>query len=120
MGPDKRESPRTEILGRLAGEVSVTAPALIRDISRGGAQIECAFPLILGTAHELRLCLGDDAIVVRARVAHCQIADIGRDLVRYVAGVEFVELPPHAEAAIAAYLDRVRREREPLRGSDPT
>jgi len=119
MGPDKRESPRTEILGRLAGEVSVPAPMLIRDISRGGAQIECAFPLILGSAHELRLHLGDDSVVVRARVLRCQIADIGRDLVRYVAGVEFVELAPHADAAIAAYLDRVRREREPQPGADP-
>jgi len=116
MGPDKRESPRTEILGRLAGEVSVSAPTLIRNISRTGAQIECAFPLVLDSAHELRLHLGDDAVVVKARVVHCQIADIGRDLVRYVAGVEFVELPPHADAAIAAYLARIQRERDAGRG----
>jgi hypothetical protein len=116
MGPEKRGSPRTEILGRLAGEVSVPAPTLIRDISRKGAQIECAFPLILGSAHELRLHLGDESVVVKARVVRCQITDIGRDLVRYVAGVEFVELAPHADAAIAAYLDRIRREREAGRG----
>jgi hypothetical protein len=111
MSPDHRESPRTEILGRVSGEVSVPAPMLVRDISRKGAQIECAFPLILGSVHELRLHLDEDSIVVRARVARCHIADIGRDLVRYVAGVEFVELPLHADAAIAAYLDRVQRER---------
>ena len=116
MGPEKRESPRTEILGRLAGEVSVPAPTLIRNISRKGAQIECAFPLILGSAHDLRLHLGDDSVVVKVRVVHCQIADLSRDLVRYVAGVEFVELPPHADAAIAAYLDRIQREREAGRG----
>ena len=40
MDPDRRESLRTEILGRLAGEVSVPAPMLIRDISRGGAKIK--------------------------------------------------------------------------------
>jgi hypothetical protein len=112
MGPDKRESPRTEILGRLAGEVSVPAPTLIRNISRTGAQIECAFPLLLGSAHELRLHLGDDSVVVTARVVRCNIAEIGRDIVRYVAGVEFVDLPPHAGTAIAAYLDRLRRERD--------
>jgi hypothetical protein len=112
MDPDRRESPRTEILGRLSGEVSVPAPMLVHDISCSGAQIECAFPLILGSAHELRLHLDDDVVVVKARVVHCQIADLGRDLVRYVAGVEFVDLAPYAEAAIAAYLDRVRRERE--------
>ena len=116
MDPDKREAPRTEILGRLSGEVNVPAPMLVRDISRTGAQIECAFPLILGSAHELRLYLGDDSVVVTARVVHCQIADIGRDLVRYVAGVEFVELPPHADAAIAAYLDRIQRERDSALG----
>jgi len=116
MDPDKREAPRIEILGRLPGEVSVPAPTLIRNIGRKGAQIECAFPLILGSAHELRLYLGDDSVVVTARVVHCQIADIGRDLVRYVAGVEFVDLPPHVDAAIAAYLDRILREREAARG----
>jgi hypothetical protein len=46
----------------------------------------------------------------------CQIADIGRDLVRYVAGVEFVELTSHADAAIEAYLERIGREREAGRG----
>jgi PilZ domain len=116
MGPDKREAPRTEILGRLSGEVNVPAPMLVRDISRTGAQIECAFPLILDSAHQLRLHLGDDSVVVQARVVRCQIADIGRDLVRYVAGVEFVELPPHADAAIAAYLDRILRERDAALG----
>jgi hypothetical protein len=112
MDPDRRESQRTEILGRLTGEVSVPAPMVVHDISRVGAQIECAFPLILGSVHELRLHLDDDAVVVKARVVHCQIADLGRDLVRYVAGVEFVDLPAHAEAAIAAYLEELDRGRE--------
>jgi hypothetical protein len=61
----------------------------------------------------LRLHLDDASVVVKARVVRCEIADIGRDLVRYVAGVEFVELPPHADAAIAAYLERITRERDP-------
>lgn len=116
MASDKREAPRTEILGRLAGEVSVPAPTLVHDISRTGAHIECAFPLILGSAHELRLHLGDGSVVVTARVVRCEIADIGRDIVRYVAGVEFVDLPPHVDAAIAAYLDRLQRERDTRSG----
>jgi len=116
MGRDKRQAPRTEILGRLSGEVSVPAPMVVRDISRTGAQIECAFPLILDSAHEIRLHLGDDSVVVKARVVRCQIADLGRDLVRYVAGVEFVELTPHADAAIEAYLERVARDRDAWSG----
>jgi hypothetical protein len=112
MGQEKRESPRTEILGRLSGEVTVPAPMLVRDISRTGAQIECAFPLVLGSAHEIRLHLDDDTVVVRARVVRCHIADVGRDIVRYVAGVEFVDLPAHTDAAIALYLENLTRERE--------
>lgn len=112
MGQEKRESARTEILGRLSGEVTVPAPMLVRDISRTGAQIECAFPLVLGSAHEIRLHLDDDTVVVRARVVRCHIADLGRDIVRYVAGVEFVDLPVHADAAIALYLENLKRERE--------
>ena len=111
MSVERRQFPRIEILGRLAGEVTVPTPVTVRDISRGGALIECAFPLVLGGAHDLRLHLGDDAVVVTARIARCEIADLGRELVRYMAGVEFVAVPPHAEAALAAYLERVERER---------
>jgi PilZ domain len=117
MDPDKRTEQRIEILGRLSGEVTVPAPMLVRDLSRSGAQIECAFPLILGSAHELRLHLDDESVIVRARVVRCHITDVGRDVVRYVAGVEFVDLPPHADAAIALYLEALRREREADRGS---
>jgi len=112
MSQEKRESPRTDILGRLSGEVTVPAPMLVRDICRTGAQIECAFPLVLGSAHEIRLHLDDDTVVVRARVVRCHIADVGRDRVRYVAGVEFVDLPAHADAAIALFLENLTRERE--------
>jgi hypothetical protein len=112
MTHDKRESARIDILGTLAGEVSVLAPILIRDISQTGALVECGFPLILGSGHDLRLHLGDDSVVVKARVVRCHIADIGRELVRYVAGVEFVNLPPHVGVAIAAYIEQLRRLRE--------
>ena len=118
MSREKRESPRTEILGRLAGEVTVPAPMLVRDISRTGAQIECAFPLVLGSAHELRLHLDDEVVIVRARVVRCQIADIGRNMVHYVAGVEFVDVAPHTDAAIALYLAGLLQERGSEDGSD--
>jgi c-di-GMP-binding flagellar brake protein YcgR len=111
MDTEKREAPRVDILGKLSGEVSVLAPIVIHDISRTGAQVECAFPLILGSGHELRLFLGDDPVVVKARVVHCQITDLGHELVRYVAGVEFVDLAPHAAQAISAYIERLERER---------
>ena len=111
MDHEQREFPRLDILGRLSGEVSVLAPIAVYDISRAGAQVECAFPLLVGSAHEVRLHLADESIVVRARVVHCHIAEVGRELVRYVAGVEFIECPPHVLAALGEYLERIRRER---------
>lgn len=113
MDAEKREAPRVDTLGQLAGEVSVLAPIVVYDISPLGAKVECAFPLILGSAHELRLHLGDDAVIVRARVVHCRIADIGHELVRYVAGVEFLDRPPHVDAALRAYVARLRQGRAP-------
>ncbi|HNV03733.1 MAG TPA: PilZ domain-containing protein [Vicinamibacterales bacterium] len=111
MDGEKREAPRLDTLGQLTGEVSVLAPIVVYDLSALGARLECAFPLVLGSAHEIRLHLGPDAVVVRARVVHCQIAEIGHELVRYVAGVEFLERPPHVDAALRAYAARLGRGR---------
>jgi hypothetical protein len=108
---DHRESPRLDLLGTVPGEVSVLAPISIRDISHTGVLGECAFPLLIGSAHELRLHLGSYTVVVTARVIRCEVADLGHELVRYVAGLEFIDLPPHAASAIAAFIDEVRQQR---------
>ena len=112
MDENRRETPRLDILGKLPGELTVLAPITVRDISLTGALVESAYPLVMESAHELRLHLGDQSVVLRARVAHCQIADLGRDTVRYVAGLEFIEVPAHAEAALAGFVERLKRARE--------
>lgn len=111
MGDDKRSATRMDVPGGLPGEVSVLAPVEIREISRGGAMLDTAFPLVLDSIHDIRLELGDRAIVVKGRVAHCAIADLGGELVRYRAGFEFVDLTAHAAAAIAAYVEEVAGRR---------
>jgi hypothetical protein len=115
---DHRESPRLDLLGSLPGEVSVLAPITIRDISQTGVQGECAYPLLIGSAHELRLHLGDFMVVVTARVVRCEVTDLGHEMVRYVAGLEFIDLPPHAASAIAAFIDDVRQQRAPAERRD--
>jgi hypothetical protein len=117
---DKRGFPRLDILGTLPGEVSVLAPITFRDISRKGVLGECGFPLVIGSAHDMRLHLGDQAVVVRARVVHCRVGDLGHELVRYIAGLEFIDLAPHASAAIDAYIERVRRQRGSTPGAPPS
>ena len=82
---------RLEILGELHGEVMVFQPMAIKEISRGGAQVETGFPLQLDSLHDFRLTLGDRSVVVKGRVVHCSISDVDQELVLYRSGIEFVE-----------------------------
>jgi hypothetical protein len=87
MEEDKRLSPRLEMLGYVPGEITVLAPVAIRDVSVLGAQVESSFPLLLNSVHEMRLHLGGDNVVLKGRVAHCRIADLGTDVAVYRAGI---------------------------------
>jgi hypothetical protein len=109
MSDEKREVPRTDVLGNVPGEVSVLVPIAIRDLSRRGVMVESAFPLLLNSVHDVRLELGWQSVVARARVAHCRIGDLGQDAVVYTAGLEFVDLPDHVMTAIGEYLDGLDR-----------
>src|SRR3954463_1102502 len=98
---DKRDTERVQILGELKGEVTVFQPMAIKEISRGGAQVETNFPLQLDSLHDFRLTLGDRSIVVKGRVAHCSITDVEQELVLYKAGIEFIEPSERVTAAIS-------------------
>src|SRR6476659_8601112 len=89
---DKRDTERLQILGDLHGEVMVFQPMAIKEISRGGAQIETGFPLHLDSLHDFRLTLGERSLVVKGRVVHCSITDVEQELVLYRSGLEFVEM----------------------------
>ena len=106
-GPDKRDSERILILGELHGEVMVFQPMAIKDISRGGAQIETSFPLQLDSLHEFRLTLGDRSIVVKGRVTYCSISDVEQEGVLYRSGVEFIEPSDRVSSVIADFIDAV-------------
>ncbi|MEI6669369.1 MAG: PilZ domain-containing protein [Acidobacteriota bacterium] len=119
MDHEKRGAPRIDMPGGLPGEVSVLAPVTIREFSLLGAMLDTAFPLVLNSIHDVRLELEDRSIVVKGRIAHCSIADLGGDLVRYRAGIEFVDVPPHAAAAIKAYLDGMTERNVARRAARP-
>lgn len=119
MSEERRGTPRLDIPGALAGEVSVLVPIAVREISLSGILVESAYPLIIDSAHEIRLHLGDRAVVVKGRVVHCRIADLGHELVRYTAGLEFMDLPPHVASAIDAYVAGLRQARASTPGVAP-
>ena len=108
---EKRDTERIQILGELHGEVMVFQPVAIREISRGGAQVETAFPLQLDSLHDFRLTLGDRSLVVKGRVAHCSITDVDHELVVYRSGVEFVEPSERIERVVLEFVDAIREGR---------
>ena len=104
---DKRDTHRLQILGELRGEVMVFQPMAIKEISRGGAQIETGFPLHLDSLHDFRLTLGDRSLVVKGRVVHCSITDVEQEQVLYRAGLEFIEPSERVSTAISDFIDAV-------------
>src|SRR6185436_20677378 len=108
---DKRDTERVQILGELRGEVTVFQPMAIKEISRGGAQIETGFPLQVDSLHEFRLSLGERSVVVKGRVAHCKITDVKQELVVYLSGIEFIEPSEHVAAVISDFLNAVQTGR---------
>jgi PilZ domain-containing protein len=108
---DQRDTDRVQILGELHGEVTVFQPIAIKEISRGGAQVETGFPLQLDSLHEFRLSLGDRSVVVKGRVAHCSISDVDQELVLYRSGIQFIEPSEHVAAVINEFLDAVQAGR---------
>ena len=113
-GDEKRDRERIEILGELRGEVMIFQPMSIKEISRGGAQVETGFPLQLDSLHDFRLSLGDRFVVVKGRVAHCSITDVEQELVLYRAGIEFIEPSDRVAAVIADFIEAITSGRRAL------
>jgi hypothetical protein len=111
MASEKRDTDRVSILGELVGEIMVFEPMAIKEISRGGAQIETRFPLQIDSLHDLRLTLGDRSVVVKGRVAHCRISDVDQDIVMYRSGMEFVEASERVEEVILDFLEAIKTGR---------
>jgi hypothetical protein len=111
MTSEKRDTDRVSILGELRGEIMVFEPMAIKEISRGGAQIETRFPLQIDSLHDLRLTLGDRSVVVKGRVAHCRISDVDQDIVMYRSGLEFIEASERVEDVILDFLEAIKTGR---------
>ena len=108
---ETRDTERIPILGELHGEVMVFQPTTIKEISRGGAQVDTIFPLHVDSLHQFRLSLGDRSVVVKGRIAHCSIRDVDQEVVTYRSGIEFVELSDRVFEVIAAFIDAIKTGR---------
>ncbi|MFN8060583.1 MAG: PilZ domain-containing protein [Vicinamibacterales bacterium] len=111
MFKEKRRAERVEILGQLAGEVTVFQPLTITEVSSGGVQVETEFPLHIDSIHDFRLTLGDITVVVKGRVTHCRIADIEHERVLYRTGVEVIDPTDHVRQTLQEYIEHVKNFR---------
>ncbi len=108
---NKRDTERIQILGELHGEVMVFQPMAIKEIGRGGAQIETQFPFQLNSLHELRLTLADHSIIVKGRIVYCGISDVDQELVTYRTGIEFVEPSDRVRDVISGFISSIKSSR---------
>lgn len=103
--PDpKREVERVAVPGRVTGAVTVFQPMTILNISVKGMLMESAAPLHNDSLHDFRLTLDGGSVVVKGRVVYCQIGELREGGVLYRCGVEFIELPPHVQAALGEFV----------------
>ena len=105
MPDHKRGTDRVVIPGMLHGEVTVYQPMAVMEMSVRGMLIEADFPLHLGSLHDFRLSLGEMPVVIKGRIVHSQIGELGGELARYRTGVEFVEPSEHAMTAIRGFVE---------------
>jgi hypothetical protein len=115
--PAKRDTERVEILGELRGEVMVFQPMTIKEISRGGAQVETSLPLQPDSLHDFRLTLGNLSVVVKGRIVHCSISDVDQEVVVYRTGIEFVEPSERVDSAIVEFIQAIKAGRQAGEGS---
>jgi len=107
-----RDSERLDLLGALGGEVMLFQLTTIRQISKGGMQVETRFPLQLDSLHDFRLTLKERSIVVKGRVAHSRISDVEQDIVTYSSGIEFVDLSEGVASVIAEFIELLKQGRQ--------
>jgi hypothetical protein len=107
----RRAHERHELQGPVPGEVKIYHSMEIRQLSAGGPLIQIGVPLQLDSLHDFRLALGERSVVVKARVVHSHISNVGSDQVTYRTGIEFVGLSEPVTEAIARFIEALAAER---------
>jgi hypothetical protein len=105
---NKRDAARVSVPARLSGEVMVFQPMTILDVSATGIQLETPFALQLDSLHDFRISLGERSVVLKGRIAYCQIGELKEGGVIYRTGVEFVETSDHVQSAIEHFVEALK------------
>ena len=98
------------LAGRLAGRIAL--PVTIVDLSVTGCLVQCDALLDPGAILGLAMEIGGPAIDARVKVADSYVdGSAPEGVARYLAGVEFLGLMPHAADRLRRFLDEERRRR---------
>ena len=102
----------TRLPGRLAGRVA--APVTVVDLSMTGCLVECASLLDHGAILDLAVDVPGDSVSAKVRVAESYMDGATADAAAagYLAGLEFLGLPPRGAERLRRYLDEERRRRQ--------
>jgi PilZ domain len=114
----RRRAPRLPI--RLAGSLSGRVPRQVTvvDVSLTGCLVQCGSLLDPGAILDLKLALEPDPLAAKVRVADSYL-DGGAapaESLRYLAGLEFLSLPPREATRLRLFLDEERRRRRSADG----
>ena len=105
---ERRSSPRTEVLGRVALTVpSAPVSARLREISTGGCAVETATPLPPGV-HHFRLEMdGREPLEISAELVHSTRLSMTGGEGIYLAGFEFLPQSEPASQALASLVEHI-------------
>jgi hypothetical protein len=101
---DRRQRPRFDVVGQLAGTLDASVSMALRDVGRGGAQVESFVQLAAGSLHKATFsCDGIEAgVQVCVRHVKSVVSSTGEQ--RYLIGVEFVSPSPAVLELIERWL----------------
>lgn len=103
---DRRLKPRFDVVGQLAGTLDAAVPMGLRDVGRGGAQVESFVRLAAGSLHRATFsCAGIEA-AVQVCVRHVEPVVSSSGEQRYLIGVEFLGPSPAVLELIERWLVR--------------
>ena len=105
---ERRSTPRTEVLGRIALKVlSAPVTARLREISTGGCAVETATPLPPGVHHFQLEMDGREPLQISAELVHSTRLSMTGGEGIYLAGFEFLPQSEPATQAIKSLVEHI-------------
>jgi len=101
---DRRQKPRFDVVGQLSGTLDAAVSMALRDVGRGGAQVESVVQLAAGSLHRATFSCDGIEAAVQVCVRHVKPVLSSSGEQRYLIGVEFVSPSPAVLELIERWL----------------